>query len=658
MWEPLGVARRLRFDDLFHLRPPSDARISPDGRRVAFVVTEADESSDENRSRIHVVGTDGGQPEPLTGGPTDSSPRWSPDGRWLAFVAKRGDDERPQLWLLPTGGGEARRATSAAGGASSPVWSPDGRRLAFLSVVDLDSGEEAGADRSRRAALPIVSKRLDHKADGTGLVGGRRQHLFVVDVAGGDPVRLTEGDFSVGGPAWSPDGTALAFTASVQADRDVNPSSALFAVDVASRKRRQLTPDKGSAAAPVWAPDGATLVFAGKADPRPGHTRLLRVPADGGEPTELMPTFDRNIMLGAPGYPGARPDVLPDGTVLFCARDRGCTHIYRLPPGEREPTKILGGHDRVASSFTVSADGRAIAFVSSTPATPGEVHVAAPDGSGEVPLTELRSSLGDVDLFVPEARTFAINDGTEIHGWVLRDPSADQPGPLLLDVHGGPHNAWAPAFDGAHLYHQTLVSEGWTVLMLNPRGSDGYGEAFLTALTGAWGRADTADFLEPVAALVDEGVADPARLAVTGYSYGGYMTCWLTTQTDQFAAAVTGGCLSNLTSFFGTSDAGWGLGMFEIGGTPWEQKERFDDLSPITHVAAVRTPTLVLHGASDDRCPVEQGEEWFVALRALGCETEMVRYPGASHLFIVLGRPSHRVDYCRRVHEWVTARCR
>lgn len=574
------MSRRLCLDDLFRLRPPSDARVSPDGRRVAFVVTAAEADADENRSRICVVdvGARGvADPRPLTLGPAGATPRWSPDGRWLAFVAKRSGDERPQVWVLPTAGGEARRATTVDGGASSPVWSPDSRRLAFLSVVDLRGEPIDGADGARRATSPIVSRRLDHKADGTGMVGTHRQHLFAIDVnggAGGDPrrpaeaVQLTDGDFSVNGPAWSPDGSSLAFTASVHADRDVDPSASLFVVDVSTRERRQLTPAQGTATAPSWVPDGATLVFAGKRSMAPGHTRLFQVPAGGGEPAELMPAFDRNVMVGAPGYPGARPQVLPDGSVLFCARDRGCTHIYRLPHGGREPVKIVGGADRVASAFTASADGRTVAFVSSSPTTPGEVHLVDADGAAEVALTALCSSLADVDLYSPQERTFTLGDGTDVHGWLLRDPTLDGSGPVLLDIHGGPHNAWSPAFDGAHLYHQTLAAEGWTVLTLNPRGSDGYGETFLTALTGAWGRADTHDFLDPVAALVDEGVADPTRLAVTGYSYGGYMTCWLTTQTDCFASAVTGGCLSNLVSFFGTSDAGWAWACLRSGAHP------------------------------------------------------------------------------------------
>jgi len=223
---------------------------------------------------------------------------------------------------------------------------------------------------------------------------------------------------------------------------------------------------------------------------------------------------------------------------------------------------------------------------------------------------------------------------------------------VLLDVHGGPHNAWNGAADPAHLYHQVLAEHGWTVLIVNPRASDGYGEAFYAATTGAWGVSDALDFLEPLDALVAEGIADPARLAVTGYSYGGYMTCYLTSRDGRFAAAVAGGCVSDLTSMAGTSDEGHGLSDSEWGFKSPAGRD-FSASDPIDRVTDVRTPTLLLHGDADIRCPVGQAEQWHAALRELGVDTQLVRYPGASHLFILDGLPSHRIDYNQRVVDWV-----
>ena len=262
------------------------------------------------------------------------------------------------------------------------------------------------------------------------------------------------------------------------------------------------------------------------------------------------------------------------------------------------------------------------------------------------------ASLGDVELYLREPRQFTISDGRCVEGWLIRDPGTAGPGPLLLDIHGGPHNAWNGAADPAHVYHQVLAARGWTVLLLNPRASDGYGEAFYTAAVGAWGVADARDFLEPLEELIAEGTADPARLAVTGYSYGGYMTCYLTSRDSRFAAAVAGGAVCDLTSMAGTSDAARELSDWEWGADSPRGRD-FSASDPITRVADVTTPTLLLHGDADIRCPVGQAEEWHVALRELGVDTQLVRYPGASHLFILDGMPSHRIDYNQRVVDWV-----
>jgi dipeptidyl aminopeptidase/acylaminoacyl peptidase len=208
-----------------------------------------------------------------------------------------------------------------------------------------------------------------------------------------------------------------------------------------------------------------------------------------------------------------------------------------------------------------------------------------------------------------------------------------------------------------HIYHEVLASQGWSILRLNPRGSDGYGEDFFTAVVGKWGEIDEQDFLCAVDALVEEGLADRERVAVCGYSYGGHMTNWLTAKTDRFAAAVSGGCLSNYASFYGNSDLGYWIGAHEFGAEAYEARDRYAELSPISYVEGVTAPTLILHGENDDRCPVGQAEEWFVALRRRGEEVELVRYPGASHLFILTGRPSHRIDYNERIADWVTRHC-
>ena len=665
----MSEARRLDFEDLWRIPVPEGAEISPDGTRVVYVVRTPDREKDGYTTSLWLAAADGsGEPIQLTQGPKDSTPRWSPDGTQIAFLSVRSgvakgsgpppSDDKPQIHLLPvSGAGEARRLTNLPLGAGAPCWSADGSRLAFTAGVDLQGPATDDAERERRAAAPLVIDRLGYKADGVGLLRSLRQHLFVSGTDGGStPVQLTWGDWSCGGPVWSPDGESVIVAGSRGADRDLEPTSRLYAVPVnGGGTPRPLTPETGFAGSPVFTPDGSRIIYTGKLDSGPGNSLLFAIPAGGGEPVNIAPNFDRNVMTGSPGYPGGPLCMTEDGRLLFCARDRGATHVYALAlEGGGEPRKVLGAADNSLSGLSVSASTGALATVLSNGKNPGEVAVLADGTATPTILTDLFApSIPGVELYLPEERIFTAPDGTEIHGWIVRDGSSATPGPLLLDIHGGPHNAWGPTFDNKHQYHQVLAADGWTVLYINPRGSDGYGDAFMTAVSGAWGTSDTDDFLCAVDALIDEGIVDRSQVAVTGYSYGGYMTCWLTATTDRFAAGVTGAPCSSLASEAGTADAGLWLARYEVGALPWEEPERYERHSPQAHVGKVTCPTLILHGESDDRCPIGQAEEWFTALRARGVPVEMVRYPGCSHLFIVDGRPSHRIDYGRRVAGWL-----
>ncbi|MGH3447368.1 MAG: serine hydrolase, partial [Nocardioidaceae bacterium] len=328
------------------------------------------------------------------------------------------------------------------------------------------------------------------------------------------------------------------------------------------------------------------------------------------------------------------------------------THAYAVDVHGGTPRCLVGGEGRNVSGVSVARDAAVIALVLGTAASYGEVMTVSVDGGSETVCTSHGESQSDVQPFERVARAFQISDGTTVHGWLVRDPDASGPQPLLLDIHGGPHNAWNGAADEFHLYHQELAAKGWAVLLLNPRGSDGYGEQFYSAVCGGWGEADRNDFLEPLDALVSEGVADPRRLAVSGYSYGGFMTCYLTSRDDRFAAAVAGGVVADLPSMAGTSDAGHFLAAHELHGYPWAESDRYETMSPYAEVDKVCTPTLILQGEADLRCPADQAKQWHTALRERGVPSRLVLYPGASHLFILEGKPSHRLDFNRRIVEW------
>lgn len=633
----------LSIDDIYRFEVPSDPDLSPDGTRVAYVLTKQDKDLDGAASAIYLVDTAGGAPRRLTNGPADAAPRWSPDGTTLAFL--RAD----QLHLIPVDGGEARQLTSEQSrpsGAGPAAWSPDGTRIAFSAV-----------DTLRDPNAPVVVDELHWKADGAGVVGQARAQIFEVDVVSGLVEQLTQGTDNCVTPVWSPDGTRLAFVGESGPGLEYLATSAPHVIDVHAdvEPGRHIAPPRriGTGIALTggltWYPDGSALLVTGRTTVSVGHLNLLRQPLDGGAPALLAADQDRNVMPGAPGYPGA-PAQFHGEDILFAVRNRGASRLCVLPAGS-DAARYLDLPQRLSvSGAKVSRTAGTVAFVYSDESTFGEVGVLDLDSGKFRRLTgHMETALPDVRLPTYEDRAFTVSDGGVVPGWVIRDPAAAAGGPLLVDVHGGPHNAWSPQADPIHLYHHELAAQGWTILVLNIRGSDGYGEAYYQAVVGAWGEADERDVLEPVATLVDEGLVDPARIALTGYSYGGFMSCWLSARSEIFAAVVPGGVVTDLRSMAGTSDEGQAITHLEVG-----VGEKLERLSPLAYVDAVRASTLILQGAADDRCPAGQAEEWFHALKTRGVQARLVLYPGASHLFILNGRPSHRIDYSRRVVDWVT----
>ncbi|WP_031469437.1 serine hydrolase [Sciscionella sediminilitoris] len=597
--------------DIAGIGQPIDLTLSPDGSTVVYVLRTADTEADENVHELWSAGTDGTPPRRIGEG---TDPAISPDGETLVFLREK------QLWTMPVHGGAPEQLTDRPLGAGPAVWHPDARKLAFTAAFDFRGGT---------AHSPIVTSAAVHKIDGGARFRGVYSQLFLLDLDSAETTMLTGGEFEAHAPAWSPDGSELAYLRGFAEDTPTARAHVLDPRDPAAPHR--LVPGPVSVSALAW--HGTDLLLVGEPETGVRNAVLTRVDS-AGNTSVLTAELDRAVMPGAAGYPGATPAVLGD-KVLYCVRDRGCTHLYR----DGEP--LLGG-DHVVSGLAV-AGGR-IAVVVADPRHSGEIGVVDPE-TGQLRLLTGHTPEGRTPI-VPVERTFTVHDGVQVHGWLVRDPELREPGPLLLDVHGGPHNAWHPALDPAHLYHQVLAARGWSVLLLNPRGSDGYGEELLRAGIGAWGTADERDFLDPVDQLVEEGIADPRRLALCGYSYGGFMACWLSTRTERFAAVVAGGVVCDLELLRDTSDIGDWFYEQEIGDSAAQ--------SPIRHIDRVSSPTLVLHGLADQRCLHAQAELWYSGLRRRGVRTELVSYPEASHLFILDGRPAHRIDYNRRILNWVT----
>ena len=644
--------RPITLEDLLVLKSVGDVQLSPDGTTVAFVMWEPEAREDRFGQRIWTVSVEGGELRQLTEGPFDGSPRWSPDGRWLAFQSRQDDDAGPQIWVVTEEGGPPRRVTSEESGVFEFSWAPDGERIAYTALPAV-----------RDETHPLVFGSLQVKEDGAGWRRGRR-HLFVTSLLPGPVHRLTEGDFDVTGPAWSPDGTLIAFVSSMHESRNIDHASHVFSIEAVGGTPRRLTSGSGTASCPVWAPDGSRVVFVGqKVLASYAPNRLLAVGSEGGDVVDLLGDYDLNILVGGASAPGPAPHIArePD-LIVFCAREGGAVFAFGSPLAGGTPRKLAGGPDRVIVSASATRGDR-LAYTATTSTRPVDVFVASLAGDDEKQLTDVNQDLlQDLEVLPMMQRTFTAPDGTSIEGWVT-SKATEEPAPLLVEIHGGPHSGFGPAFagiyqpQGAYLYHQVLATRGWTVLLLNPRGSDGYGRDFLAAIREGWGEKDMADFMAAVDTLVAEGTADPRRLAVCGYSYGGYMTNWIVSHSDRFAAAVSGGCVSNLASFYGTSDVGPDLFDSEMGGDVDATGETYRRLSPITHASNVTTPILLMHGERDERCPVGQAEEWFVLLTRLAKSVELVIYRGASHEFIISGRPSHRLDFGRRLVDWVARHC-
>ena len=652
-------------EDLYAFRFLSDAQISPDGTRVAYAVREVDREKNTYRSAIWLVPFAGGTPARLTAGPgQDALPRWSPDGRMLAFVSDRDAVERPgdpkkrkpkNVFVLPLDGGEARRLTTGDDDCGDLAWSPDGKRIAFTRKDA--KAKDAENDEIR------VWDRLRYKTDEGYLLDGRRRHVWVVGVDGGDARRITDGDWDDLQPSWSPDGASIAFVSNRTDARETNTVADIHVAGLSGGGWR-VTDGVGSYGNPRFSPDGRQIACYGVAKAvgsSAKNVHLFLFPARGdGAGRDLIEGWDRTVGSTVMSDMRAQAQTLaPTWTtdrsrIVFVGSDQGAANVYSVSAqGGDLRAETVGPHQVV--SLSLATDAKRFACVYGSAVCPGDV-AAGELGRSMRPLTDLNGELlGSRFVTAPERVEFTGADGWTIEGWIMkpRGFDASRRWPLVLEVHGGPHGAYGHGF-----FHefQMLAGRGYAVLLTNPRGSHAYGEKFSMACVGDWGGKDYEDLMAGVDHALTLGWVDPKRLYVTGGSYGGFMTNWIVGHTDRFRAAATQRSISNNVSAFGVSDIGWHFWEYEMGdASPWKDPAKLVERSPLTYVPNVKTPLLILHAERDLRCPIEQAEQFFTALRLHGVETQFVRFPEDNHDLTRGGKPRNRVEHARRIADWFDA---
>jgi len=659
--------RPMTIMDIMDLKTVGAVSLSPDGSKVAYAVNGWEHPSarppadpakpdsarpdtakgdkHETRSHIWMVPAAGGTPRQLTYSERgENGPQWSPDGRSLAFLSSRGSgtDAKTQIWILPMDGGEGYQLTTSKENVTGFEWAKDGSRIAFLSVDTLPKTDEAKA--TRRDDPQVFEENF------------RLSHAWVIDVATKRATEVAHGNLTVSGaPSWSPDGTRLAFQAApTTMIRDSR--SDIYIVTIADKSLTKITTKPEAGSAPAWSPDGKTIAFTvlpqshtarpdSIMDREIGNDHLILYDVASAKAKD---TYDPKMDISA-----GNPRWTPDGSrVLFTTGERAWAAVYAYDVASNKLNRIVG--KVLIGNPSLSKDGRLAAYTLGTSDAPAEVHVSDLSFASPRKLTDINPQLRNLALGETEVITWKSTDGTPVEG-VLLKPVGYQAGrkyPLLVEAHGGPTGATNAGFKASWgSPGQVWAGQGWAVLYPNPRGSTNYGEKFTRANIMDWGGGDYRDIMTGVDDVIKRGIADSSKMAFEGWSYGGYMTSWVVSQTSRFKAARMGAGLSNLESMYGTTDIPGYIGTFFSGVPTKKTLDFYRARSAIQFVDNVTTPLLIQHGGNDQRVPVGQAMEFFRALKDRGKTVQLVFYPREGH---GLSEYYHQVDKMQRELDWMT----
>ncbi len=683
----MPAPRKLTLDDLWSLKNMNTIAVSPDGKRVAFVMSGTDKASNAYQSAIWLLQIDEqghvlSEARQLTSGTkSDTNPVWAPDSKRLLFVSNR-EGEQNQLWLIDTDGGEACKLTNMLRGVNEAAWSPDGQWIAFTAMAaqtddddvlmgrkQLNEEENKQRKEEERFHLRRITT-ICYRLDGRGLFDTFSQ-LFVMPapVSGTSPVdpaamrRLTSGDADCSQPNWTPDSAEI----SVLSNRDESRHSShapadLWLIKCETADARCLTDNSLGISSYAWSPDGQHALVVGGKDQMPSGRhipRLWLVSRDGGAMQALTEDFDHETAPSAGGdfgMPGPyHPQWSADGQqVYFLATEDSCVNAFALNLTSKDISRVTVG-DREIYFLSLLPGEQGLLLAQEYPFHPCELYLLPLTSSGNaeaIPLTHLYDQLlQDFSWSKPERIRYIGANGDEIDGWLVR-PMGARDGvhyPLLLNIHGGPQYSFGVGLDPVF---QAMAAQGFAVFYCNPHGSTGRGNEFMRSVLGDWGGKDFQDIMLGVDECIARGIADPERLAVTGYSYGGFMTMFTIGHTDRFKAAVPMAGVSNLVSFVGVSDIGFWQVM-QAKGYPWdpEREAYFRERSPVNSADRVTTPTLFIHPENDLRCPIEQSEQFYMRLKMMGnVPVEFIRAPGAWHVGV--SKPSQWLAYFEEALAW------